>query len=126
MYECFALIAPQSNFSWDGLDREFRKRLAGLHIVRSGTRLKLGDGAWELKLLMNDAPAVLQESQEMARRFGEGRADRDVIATCATRLEIQGGADPRMNHCNDYILALECLEVFTGVFLFDANGQEWI
>lgn len=126
MYQSFALISPQSNFSWDALDREFRRRLAGMRIVRSGTRLRLGDGAWELKFVLNNAPAVLQESQEIAQRFGQGRPDRDVIATCATRLEISGDADPRMDHCNDYILATECLKAFTGVFLFDTAGQDWM
>ena len=126
MYESVALISPQSTYAVDVLEREFRRRLAGFQVVRSGSRFKLSDGMWELSMTMNGDPAVLEASKEIADRYGEGRPDRDTIASCARRLEIRGGADPQMLHCNDYIVALECLEVFKGIFLFNARGHQWI
>ncbi len=126
MYRSVALISPQSNFSLDALERAFRDRLEGLQLVRSGTRFKISVDRWEMTLTMYSGAEVLEESGEIARRYAAKRADRETIASCERRLEIQGGADPHMDHCNDYILAVECLEAFKGVFVFDPHSREWI
>src|SRR5258706_4399883 len=104
MYRSIALISPQSDFSLDALERAFRIHLEGLQMVRSGTRFKISVDRWEMTLTMYSGPEVLEESGEIARRYAGGRPDQDVIASCERRLEIQGGADPHKNHCNDYIV----------------------
>ncbi len=126
MYRSIALISPKSDFSLDALERAFRMKLEGLQMVRSGTRFKISVDRWEMTLTMYGGAEVLEESGEIARRFAVGRPDRDVIASCERRLEIQGGADPHKNHCNDYIVVLECLEAFDGVKVFDPYRREWI
>lgn len=126
MYRSIALISPQSDFSLDGLERAFRKHLEGLQVVRSGTRFRISVDRWEMALTMWSGAEVLEESGEIARRYAAGRPDRDEIASCERRLEIQGGADPRKAHCNDYIVVVECLEAFRGVKVFDPRMHEWI
>ena len=126
MYRSIALISPQSDFSLDGPERAFRQHLEGLQVVRSGTRFRISVDRWDMTLTMYGGAEVLEESGEIARRYAAGRADRDVIASCERRLEIQGGADPHKTHCNDYIVVLECLEAFREVKVFDPYRHEWI
>jgi hypothetical protein len=126
MYRSIALISPQSDFSLDGLERAFRIHLEGLQVMRGGTRFRISVDRWEMTLTMYSGAEVLEESGEIARRYAAGRPDRDVIASCERRLEIQGGTDPHKNHCNDYIVVLECLEAFAGVKVFDPHTHEWI
>ena len=95
-------------------------------MVRSGTRFRISVDRWEMTLSMYSARRCWRNLERSPRRYAADRPDRDVIASCERRLEIQGGADPQKNHCNDYIVVVECLEAFRGVKVFDPHTHEWI
>ena len=71
----------------------------------------------DLQIDHNNAPDVIEESQEIADDF-------DIAcAACAVRFEISGD-DPDMKLFNDYLLVVEKLEATGSFYIFDQSEEE--
>ena len=64
-------------------------------------------------------PYVLEESQEIATRFGKNRPDKDMIAKCNRRITTASNPDPNMDYFNDYVLVLQVFEKIPNSYIFD-------
>lgn len=82
---------------------------------------------WALFLAYSEASYILQESQEIARKYASLRSDGETIARCGSRIELWSDPDPEMQHFNDYINVLEQIEAaFPTAILFDAANEVFI
>ena len=108
--------------------RRAKATLPGFSARQSGTWFVFEMGGWSLTVAVSNAPHVLEESSELARRHPEWPQARQ-IAACASRIEVwssPGAADPEMEHLNDYILVVEALQSFPGVIAYDPARDQLI
>jgi|SRR5581483_5811515 len=122
-YNYVALIEPDSDADLQKLAEKLQKRFAG-----KKAQILLQPGADKLTLAINDyafsislsaSDHVLVESKEMANSFTEDYAgnpvDKDKMAVCQRRFELNGAADYEMNYFNDSLFILECMEELPGI-----------
>lgn len=81
---------------------------------------------WRLSIRLASGAHVIEESRDIVQRYGSDRDDQAVLATCDTRFELDGGADPDMEHFNDYVLIVERLtDAFRGV-AFECHTEQFV
>jgi hypothetical protein len=108
--------------------RRAKATLPGFSARRNGSSVVFEKGGWALCLAVSNAPHVLQESSELARRHPEW-PQAHQIAACASRIEVWSpplAEDPDMEHLNDYILVVEALQSFPGVIAYDPASDQLI
>jgi hypothetical protein len=89
-------------------------------------RLHLMFGEWCLIVALEEYPWVEEENREMAVSYSD-HPQASELAHCRRRLAIWSeDPDPDMEHFNDWLLAVECLQNrFTGLLVFDPVNGEW-
>ncbi|MBE9208056.1 hypothetical protein IQ244_16295 [Nostoc sp. LEGE 06077] len=131
-YNALALIAPDCGITLQ--DAEIKlvnffnhdPTKPSMSVSHGENRLTLSFDRWALYIYLDMEPSVLQESQEMANRFGQHHPDKEIIATCNSRLEISSDTDENMDHFNDYVLSIEQLGKIPGIFVLEMAGLEFI
>ncbi len=83
-------------------------------------------GKWSLRVHLEDAAHVIDESREIAALYAGGRPDQDVIAQCGRRITIDTDDDIEMVHFNDYVLVCEAIEEAGPVALFDPQAEGFL
>ena len=69
---------------------------------------------------------VLEESKEIAEKFAEGRADRDLIAACDRRFEVSADADDDMDYFNNWLIATERLRDLVDGIVFCPDDDTFL
>lgn len=91
--------------------------------------LRFAPAAWCCRLRWNDGPEVLRDSQIWAQRHAIDRPDdeRQRIASCAQRLEIDSDPDLEREFYDDFLTLVEHLRVtFDPSWTFDMTQGEFI
>jgi hypothetical protein len=89
-------------------------------IAVHGRLLELAFPGLTFRVSYDDAPHVIEESSEIAARFGGGRSDQAAIALCASRFFVETeGSDENMKYFNDFVTIVSCAEKAGRVFQFD-------
>jgi hypothetical protein len=119
MYQAYGLLQPGNDFNWNAAVERLRARLPHLIGRRDGDRLILSSADWEIHLVLNAGPTVLQESADIAEKIA-GDVDGADIARCDRRIEVASDVpDPFMEHFNDFLGVVEVLQSFKGVIAVD-------
>jgi hypothetical protein len=119
MYTAFGLLKADSDFTMAEAAKRLTAKFPSFKVVSEADAVVLSSADWEIHLHLNDSPAVLEESGEIARHIG-GAEDAKDIAGCACRVELASDIpDPEMDHFNDYLLAVEVLQSFKGLIAVD-------
>jgi len=132
MYDTMLMIHPSTPI---GI-RELRSALEDAYAKRRGKGpvptltvhgpvLRLAFPGLTFGIGYEDPPHVVEESAEIAERYGAGRADQAAIAQCAARFVVGAdGSDDDMEYFNDFVTIVECAERAGRVFQFDpVSGQ---
>jgi hypothetical protein len=101
------------------VDMDPRTRTVTLHF----------DPEWSCRIRWNDAPEVRRDAQIWAQRHAMDRPDdeRQQIAACAQRLEMDTDPDPEREFCDDYLALVEHLQVtFELSWTFDLTQGEFL
>jgi hypothetical protein len=131
MYETLILIDPRSTISADAIEQALRKVYPkddseSPVITRSGSSFSVTWEQFAFELYVAREPHVLVESGEIAEQFAKGRAEQQHIASCASRVELSGGADPEMKYFNDYCWIVGGVEQLGIVYTFDSGSAEFM
>ena len=119
MYSAFGLLKSDSDFTLAEAAKRLAAKFPSFDVEKTADGVVVSSADWEIHLTLNDAPAVLEESREMAGHIG-GAEDAKDIAACVRRVELSSDVpDPEMEHFNDYLLAVEVLQSFKGLIAVD-------
>ena len=119
MYRAFGLLKSDSDFTITEAARRLSARFPKYTVVPKGDTITVSSADWEVHLVLNESPEVLEESREIAAHIG-GSEDAQDIAACGRRVELSSDMpDPEMDHFNDYLLAIEALQSFQGLIAVD-------
>jgi hypothetical protein len=119
MYSAFGLLKSDTDFTLAEAAKRLAAKFPSFDVKQRADGVVVSSADWEIHLALNDAPAVLEESREMAGHIG-GAEDAKDIAACARRVELESDIpDPEMEHFNDYLLAVEVLQSFKGLIAVD-------
>ncbi len=119
MYAAYGLLKPDSDFTTKEAAKRLAAKFPSFKVAEQAGAVVLSSADWEIYLRLNDSPAVLEESREIAGHIG-GAEDAKDIAACARRVELASDIpDPEMEHFNDYLLAVEVLQSFKGLIAVD-------
>ena len=119
VYSAFGLLKPDSDFTLKEAAQRLAAKFPLFAVEQTADAIVVSDAEWEIHLTLNESPAVLDESREIARHIG-GAEDAKDIALCARRVELASDIpDPEMDHFNDYLLAVEVLQSFEGLIAVD-------
>lgn len=130
MYESLNLVDPDSNITIDALLEELQRfyaadKHAPKSITGASSTITLRWPDYEMVVTRERLPNVLEESQEIAGRFGTAHEKRERIALCDCRFVTRGDDDPDMLHFNDYLFIGEALERLGTVYRFDQSACEF-
>ncbi|WP_425616729.1 hypothetical protein NA78x_000383 [Anatilimnocola sp. NA78] len=121
MYDTLIMLKPGATFATDDLHRIVSDvaKSGQAKVERSGGQIRLvADGGF-IEIGSNDAPHVLQESDEIAKRFSI------PCQGCSKRFEMTS-EDPEMDLFNDYLMINEQLQS-TGLFtIFDTQECKFL
>lgn len=123
-YGYLILMAPNSNLSLPGLTSALRERLKNrpeYRVLHMGRSMAVIRDNWQLWLLYNDAPSVLEESLDIMYEAPNDR--RELIALSASRLEMGSDPDPDGVHYEDAQDVLGVIESFSGVNIYDLKEE---
>lgn len=119
MYRAFGLLKPNSDFTLTEAARRLCARFPQYTVEQTTDTITVSSADWEIQLVLNVCPAVIEESREIAAHIG-GSDDAQDIAACSRRVEVGSDmADPEMEHFNDYLLTIEVLQSFQGLIAVD-------
>lgn len=119
MYSAFGLLKPDSDFTMAEAAKRLSAKFPSFEVEQKAGAVVVSSADWEIYLTLNESPAVLDESREMAGHIG-GDEDAKDVAICARRVELASDIpDPEMDHFNDYLLAVEVLQSFKGLIAVD-------
>jgi hypothetical protein len=129
-YEALILLPPHSGASLNAAHASLRSSASfddtTVTLTSTPDSVELTSGRWHLVIGLASGPHVLEESREIAQRYGAARGDQALLASCGTRFELESDADSEMEHFNDYVLVVEHLTAaFHGV-AFDPRAGEFI
>jgi len=74
---------------------------------------------WPVRVTLDAADYVVQESQDIARRHAASRPDRDSIATCDRRIEVSYEPEPQMLVFNTWLFVIEVLRPLVHGIVYD-------
>jgi hypothetical protein len=116
MYDTLIMLKPDASFSVDevhALVVDVMNSEAAA-VEREGSRVRVTTGSGSLDIVWDDAGHVVEESNEIAERFGVPSQG------CRARLEMAGD-DPDMELFNDYLLINERLQATGKFVIFDTQ-----
>jgi hypothetical protein len=119
MYEAYALLKPDSEFTLAAAANKLAAKFPNYLIAEGKDQLKVTATDWEIQLTLVAGPTVLDESRTMEEHIG-GHQDDLGMATCDRRVEVASDQpDPEMEHFADYLSVIEVLQSFKGVIAVD-------
>lgn len=119
MYRAFGLLKPDSDFTIAEAAKRLSARFPTYAVEQTADSVAVTSADWEIHLVLNESPAVLEESAEIAAHIGGADDARDILA-CGRRVEVGSDVpDPEMEHFNDYLLTIEVLQSFRGLIAVD-------
>jgi hypothetical protein len=119
MYRAFGLLKPDSDFTMPEAARRLSARFPQFTVELKADTIAVSAADWEIQLVLNESPAVIEESREIAAHIG-GSDDAQDIAACGRRVEVSSDIpDPEMEHFNDYLFIIEVLQSFQGLIAVD-------
>jgi hypothetical protein len=119
MYLAHGLLLPSSDFTLAAAAPKLAALFPALQQTRSDRQLTLSSDDWEIHLILEDGPEVLEDSRRIADHVG-GEEDELGIGTCNRRVVVSSDVpDPEMDHFNDYLQVVEVLQTFRGVIPVD-------
>jgi hypothetical protein len=138
MYESLILVDNASQITTRQLLDELRSFYANdphapADLFASSATITLRWPDYVLQVAREELPHVIEESAEIASRFGNAHPNQQRIAACRCRFSTSGDNDPDMMHFNDYLFVGEALERLGVVYRFDQStaefmytGQSWL
>ncbi len=119
MYRAFGLLQAATDLTLDEVAVRLRAKFPGYGVGMSPGLITVAKGDWDIQLRLNEEPAVLVESAELAEKIA-GTIDGSEIAACARRVEVWSDTpDPMMEHFNEFLFVVEVLQSFRGVIAVD-------
>jgi hypothetical protein len=119
MYSAFGLLKPDSDFTMTEAAKRLSSRFPTYTVEHRPDTIVVSSADWEIHLVLNASPAVIEESREIAGHIG-GSDDAKDLAACDRRVELGSDTpDPEMEHFNDYLLTIEVLQSFQGLIAVD-------
>ena len=123
MYRALLLVDPDTDISLDqarsAVEAFYQgKRGAPLGIDTEPSQIVLRWEGFSFWLGRSEAAHVLAESEELARGPGRAHPERDRIARCRVRFEIETDSDPKMDHFNDFLFVAEAVARLGKVYRF--------
>lgn len=124
-YSYLALIPDSTPVSLADLCERLKKAYENdtrdVNIELGRTRVVLTIGEWTLRIYLSDAEHVQSESRELADEFAKGHPQQKRIAGCKRRFETAADSDSNMDFFNDSLTALDAMESFGELYIFDSN-----
>jgi hypothetical protein len=129
----YVLLPPESRVTLENVDNRLAKlfendwRVSKSKFENERITYMLDD--WTISVRYNNSPQVLQESKEIAEKFGNARDDKQEIAVCSHRLEISADSTPQVQYLNDFFIIVRTLSTCQKTKTFDRttglffNGQ---
>ena len=116
MYDTLMMLKPNVSLTTDELHSILIDitRSMSRNVERDGNRLRVTTEGACLAITWNDSPHVMEESNEIAERFGVPSRG------CRARFEM-AGEDPDMELLNDYMLINEELQATGNFVIFDTQ-----
>lgn len=121
MYETLILIKAPCKFDLNEMNDLIAEVVMGTDsaIERGERSLTIRRGNAYIKIVLHDAPSVIEESKEISQYYGLDCAE------CMERFEMSGD-DPDMEMFNDYLLVNKRLQKTGKVIIFDpGSGKEF-
>jgi hypothetical protein len=129
-YELIALLTDKAAVTLGQLSHELRQKFSSDPqaeiLLQDEANLVVRWTEWAFRIAYEADPNVLEESREIAERYGASRPDESLLAACRRRITVMGDADPNMDHFNDYLFIEEVLMKLPGVILFDPQEKAFI
>jgi hypothetical protein len=124
MYESLLLIHPDTPVTSAALAAELRRHYERLQqpatIVERGTSgLDLRFAGYAFHVDHDRSPHVLEESVDIATRFGSATGKQERIAACSSRFEVRADNDPSMNYFTDFMYIIDAAQSLGEVYAFD-------
>lgn len=95
-----------------------------IEVVDTQLTLTINDYAFTVHHV--NAPHVLEESGDIARKYAKDNPQQAAMAACATRFEMYGDDDPNMDYFNDSLILQACIAELGDVFVFDPYGGKFM
>jgi hypothetical protein len=127
-YKSIAFIADESDFTLSAISTRLRSmpshpKLSTKLIGESG--LQISFGGWRLQIVVVEGGYVPAEAKELAKANPKYRHAKQV-AKCRRMASIWStDPDPQMDHFNDYLLTVEIIAAFRGVYAQDDTSGKW-
>ena len=131
-YEAFILLPPDSEVKLEDVRRALEKLFAdderNVRFDTAENRVTVTIDDWNLYVLFNSEPYVVEQSREMAESFADERPDKEEIAVSDRRLEITTDDDEEeMEFYDDFLLAAEGLgQEFRSAKVWEAASEEFL
>jgi len=131
VYESLILLDPDVDITPEQLATELRRFYGGKdwapeELTVRGQSLLLRWPGYLFEVARESVPHVLDESAEIAAKYGAAHPDRARIARCTKRFCTQADDDPDMEHFNDYLFVGEALARLGKVYRFDQSSCEFM
>ena len=119
MYSAYALLLPDSDYKKSAAVDRLKMKFPEVTVNLNGDEITLVEGDWDYHLVLNKAPEVLAQSEELAGRIA-GLDDDTSMRTCDRRVEVWCETpDPFMEYFERHFQVLDVLRTFKGVILVD-------
>jgi hypothetical protein len=116
MYDTLIMLKPDASFTVDELHALVADvtRTKSAAVEREGSHVRVAVGSASLLIAWHNAAHIVEESNEIAERFGVPSQG------CRARFEMAGD-DPDMELFNDYLLINERLQATGKFVIFDTQ-----
>lgn len=127
-YQTFILLPPDSGASLPRAHEALHQSgaLGGPNLTLKTDHVAIDSAGWRLCIRLVSGAHIVEESRDIALRYGSKREDRDDLARRDTRFELDGDTDTDMEHFNDYLLAVERLAESFGWVAFECHTEEFV
>jgi hypothetical protein len=125
MYRAYGLLKPDSDFNLDQAIARLTPRFPGYSITRSGDRITISKGDWEIELALITGAHIPVETQGITDKIaGMEEAESEALLRSERRVEVGSETpDPFMEHFNDFLKVVEVLKSFNGLVAVDPHER---
>jgi hypothetical protein len=119
MYQAYGLLKPDTDFTLAAAAQRLVAKLPQYAVAQADQRLTISSKDWEIHLVLNAGPEVIEEARQLEEGIGGAQDDLGINA-CTRRVEVSSDTpDPEMEHFGDYLSVIEVLKSFRGVIAVD-------
>lgn len=131
MYESLLLIHPDTPISSAALASELRRYYQRSHqlptiVERGASGLDLRFANYDFHADYDRSPHVLEESADIAARFGAKTGKQERIAACSSRFEVRADDDPDMSYFDDFLYIIEAAQRLGEIYAFDTSSGTFL